>query len=148
MSHDRWAQWAGLCLPPLSPGHGDKCFIRWLGPSIRQRCERYWGPGSQLSLVTISLSLSSCHTLHSAVPTSSCLGMIVRLSSYLPGLWLHIPGILYSALQPASGVSTYWVFKAWQKTQIKMSILLPWGGIFSRATAIKCNCWFILPTVG
>ena len=98
------------------------------------------GPRSQLSLVTRSLSLSPVTLCNTQL---SSLGMIVRLSSYL-GPRHHNPPILYSP-RVSQSVSTYWVFKAWQKTQIKMSILLPWGGIFSRAMAIKCNCWFILP---
>ena len=64
-----------------------------------------WDPRSQLSLVTISLSLSlpvTVHTLHYS--PRSCLGMIVRLSRSLPVLWLHIPGILYSSLPAASGL--------------------------------------------
>ena len=93
----------------------------------------------------ISLSLSPCHTLHSAMPSQLLFGHdcpIVSVSAWFVASysWYFI------FRSPRSQwVSTYWVFKAWQKTQIKMSILLPWGGIFSRAMAIKCNCWFILP---
>ena len=95
--------------------------------------------------LSLSLSLSLCHTRQLCNTSQVLFGHDGRIVSVSACFVASYSWDLIFRSPFSQWVSTYWVFKAWQKTQIKMSILLPWGGIFSRAMAIKCNCWFILP---